>query len=257
MTLPASCRSDQSSRGLLLPNLTLGGAEQMALDALLLEQSWSRELTQPVLRFYRWIRPSLSLGRHQRQIPGSWLSLASRGQLDLIRRPSGGGSVLHAGGLTYALIWPNPPRQRREAYRQVNHWISQGFASLGIRLNAGDAPAQAGAIDCFARSTAADLVDADRTKRIGSAQFWQHGHLLQHGEIPLTPPADLWQAVFGTEPPQWRPAAPEASAVEQALVSSFGAALSDHDWTDQPLSDKERRLMQQGAERYRLDASAL
>ena len=165
--------------------------------------------------------------------------------------------MLHAGGLTYALVWPGAPRQKREAYLQVNRWLTAGFAELGVSLNPGNSPAEPGAINCFGRSTAADLVDPQGTKRIGSAQFWQHGHLLQHGEIPLTPPADLWQAVFGTEPPQWRPAAPEASAVEQALVSSFGAALSDHDWTDQPLSDKERRLMQQGAERYRLDASAL
>ena len=257
MTLPASCRSDQTSRGLLLPNLTLGGAEQMALDALLLEQSWSRELTQPVLRFYHWIRPSLSLGRHQRQIPGSWLSLASTGQLDLIRRPSGGGSVLHAGGLTYALIWPNPPRQRREAYRQVNHWIRRGFARLGISLRAGDTPAQADEIDCFARSTAADLVDTDKTKRIGSAQFWQHGHLLQHGEIPLAPPPELWQAVFGTTPAGWTKTPPDGSAVAEALLSSFSEGLSMSEWTHRALSDEERRLMLQRAEGYRVDPSAL
>ena len=83
------------------------------------------------------------------------------------------------------------------------------------------------------------------------------GHLLQHGEIPLNSPADLWQAVFGTDPPQWRPSAPDASAVETALISSFSEGLSNHDWADQPLSSEERTLMQQGAERYRLDASAL
>ena len=257
MTLPASCRSDDFRQGRLLPSLTLSGAEQMALDALLLEQCWAQGQKQPVLRFYLWSRPSLSLGKHQRDIPESWLSLARTGQLDLLRRPSGGGAVLHAGGLTYALVWPGAPRQKREAYLQVNRWLTAGFAELGVSLNPGNSPAEPGATNCFGRSTAADLVDPQGTKRIGSAQFWQHGHLLQHGEIPLTPPADLWQAVFGTEPPQWRPAAPEASAVEQALVSSFAAGLSDHDWTDQPLSDKERRLMQQLAERYRLDASAL
>ena len=257
MTLPASCRSDDFRHGRLLPSLTLSGAEQMALDALLLEQCWAQGQKQPVLRFYLWSRPSLSLGKHQRDIPESWLSLARTGQLDLLRRPSGGGAVLHAGGLTYALVWPGAPRQKREAYLQVNRWLTAGFAELGVSLNPGNSPAEPGAINCFSRSTAADLVDPQGTKRIGSAQFWQHGHLLQHGEIPLTPPVDLWQAVFGTEPPQWRPAAPEASAVEQALVSSFAAGLSDHDWTDQPLSDEERRLMQQRAERYRLDASAL
>ena len=257
MTLSASCRSVHSRHGRLLPHLTLNGAEQMALDALLLQQCWTGGHQQPVLRFYGWNRPSLSLGRHQREIPEAWRSLARTGELDLLRRPSGGSAVLHAGGLTYALVWPEAPRQKREAYRQVNHWLTAGFAKLGVSLNSGVAHAEAGTMNCFARATAADLVDRQGTKRIGSAQFWQHGHLLQHGEIPLNSPADLWQAVFGTDPPQWRPSAPDASAVETALISSFSEGLSNHDWADQPLSSEERTLMQQGAERYRLDASAL
>ncbi|KZR86852.1 lipoate--protein ligase family protein [Synechococcus sp. MIT S9504] len=257
MMLPASCSSEPSRHGRLVPNLTLNGAEQMALDALLLEQCWTKGQNQPILRFYNWKRPSLSLGRHQRDIPDPWLNLARTGQLDLLRRPSGGGAVLHAGGLTYALVWPEAPRQKREAYLQVNRWITAGFAQLGVSLHPGDSPAEAGAINCFARSTTADLVDGHGTKRIGSAQYWQHGHLLQHGEIPLTPPADLWQVVFGNDPPRWTPASPDASAVQSALISSFSKGLSTHDWTDQPLSPEERSLMQQGGERYRLGVSAL
>ena len=257
MTLPTSCRSEHSRQGRLLPNLTLNGAEQMALDALLLKKCWTKEQNQPILRFYSWNRPSLSLGRNQQEIPDPWRSLSRAGELDLLRRPSGGGAVLHAGGLTYALVWPEAPRKKREAYLQVNRWITAGFATLGVSLNPGEAPAQAGASNCFARSTAADLVDRQGTKRIGSAQFWQHGHLLQHGEIPLTPPADLWHSVFGTDPPQWTPTAPDVSAVKRALISSFGTGLSNLAWIDQPLSSEERTSMQQEAERYRLGASAL
>lgn len=257
MTLPASCRSKPSRQGRLLPNLTLNGAEQMALDALLLEQCWTNGQNQPILRFYGWKRPSLSLGKHQQEIPDLWLSLARTGQLDLLRRPSGGGAVLHAGGLTYALVWPEAPRRKREAYLQVNRWITAGFAQLGVSLHPGDSPAEAGGINCFARSTTADLVDKHGTKRIGSAQFWQHGHLLQHGEIPLIPPAGLWQAVFGADPPQWLPAVPDVSAVETTLISSFGLGLSTEDWTDQPLSVEECTLMHQGAQHYRLDPSEL
>ena len=256
MTLPASCRSDDFRHGRLLPSLTLSGAEQMALDALLLEQCWIQGQKQPVLRFYLWSRPSLSLGKHQRDIPESWLSLARTGQLDLLRRPSGGGAVLHAGGLTYALVWPGAPRQKREAYLQVNRWLTAGFAELGVSLNPGNSPAEPGAINCFSRSTTADLVDPQGTKRIGSAQFWQHGHLLQHGEIPLAPPRELWQAVFGTTPAGWTTAAPDGSAVEQALLASFSEGLSTSEWTHQALSEEERRVMQQRAEGYRVDPSA-
>ncbi|QNI59283.1 lipoate---protein ligase [Synechococcus sp. BIOS-U3-1] len=257
MTLPTSCRYEHSGRGRLLPHLTLNGAEQMALDALLLEQCWTQGHNQPILRFYSWNRPSLSLGWNQQEIPDPWRDLSRTGELDLLRRPSGGGAVLHGGGLTYALVWPEAPRQKREAYLQVNRWITAGFATLGVGLNPGDAPAEAGAIHCFGRSTAADLVDTQGGKRIGSAQFWQHGHLLQHGEIPLTPPTDLWRTVFGTDPPLWTPTTPDFLTIERALISSFGKGLSNLTWIDQPLSSEERTLMQQGAERYRLGASAL
>ena len=37
MTQPASCRSEQRNSGRVVPTLVLDGAEQMALDALLLE----------------------------------------------------------------------------------------------------------------------------------------------------------------------------------------------------------------------------
>ena len=160
----------------------------MAFDALLLEQCQTTNNPGPVLRFYLWEGAWLSLGRHQTPRSSHWLDLVRRGSLKMIRRPSGGGAVLHGGGLTYALIWPHPPRQRREAYRRVNAWISSGLARLGLELSQGDDPALAGNQNCFASATTADLVDPLGHKRIGSAQFWQRGHLLQHGEIPLRRP---------------------------------------------------------------------
>ena len=106
----------------------------MAFDALLLEQCQSEKNRGPVLRFYLWEGAWLSLGRHQTPRSNHWLSLVRNGSLKMVRRPSGGGAVLHGGGLTYALIWPDPPRQRREAYRRVNAWISSGLARLGLGL---------------------------------------------------------------------------------------------------------------------------
>ena len=34
----------------------------------------------------------------------NWNELARHGRISLVRRPSGGRAVIHAGGLTYALI---------------------------------------------------------------------------------------------------------------------------------------------------------
>ena len=153
----------------------------------------------------------------------------------MVRRPSGGGAVLHGGGLTYALIWPHPPRQRREAYRRVNAWISSGLARLGLELHPGDDPALAGSQDCFASATTADLVDPLGHKRIGSAQFWQRGHLLQHGEIPLAPSQQLWEDVFGAAPPCWQPTAPSAARVEAALTEAIAELWPGLRWCVTPI----------------------
>ncbi|MGB1776066.1 MAG: lipoate--protein ligase family protein [Synechococcus sp.] len=182
------------------------------------------------VRFYHWDGPWLSLGRHQRTIPPHWKALAEAGELSLVRRPSGGDAVLHHGGLTYALIWPEAPRQRQQAYQDACGWLIEGFAALGCDLRFGDSPAVAGGDNCFARATAADLIDGQGAKRIGSAQRWQRGRLLQHGEILLDPPAELWRRVFGEEPP---PAAgPEVprDGLDQHLIQTLIRQWDQLEW---------------------------
>ena len=137
MSIPASCRSEFGTHGRLIPAVAGQGPDHMAFDALLLEQCQTTNDPGPVLRFYLWEGSWLSLGRHQTPRSNQWLDLVRNGRLKMVRRPSGGGAVLHGGGLTYALIWPHPPRQRREAYRRVNAWISSGLARLGLELHPG------------------------------------------------------------------------------------------------------------------------
>ena len=153
------------------------------------------------LRFYQWPRPTLSLGFHQQRLPAHWLELAASGVIDLVRRPSGGRAVLHGGDLTYALIWPTPPPQRSEAYRRACRWLQRGFAAIDLPLGFGEAAFNRDRDSCFATSTAADLIHADGSKRIGSAQLWRRGALLQHGSILIQPERALWREIFGVDPP--------------------------------------------------------
>ena len=239
MSIRTPSMTSDPAQGRLLPLLCADGHEQMALDALLLE----RAHTTPLLRFYRWRGPWLSLGRHQQHWPAHWNAMAAAGRLSLVRRPSGGRAVLHAGGLTYALIWPQAPRRRREAYRDACQWLIDGFQALGDDLHFGDEPARSEGSNCFARSTVADLVDARGIKRIGSAQRWLHGRLLQHGEILLDPPAQLWQEVFEEE----APAAASASIPREGLDQHLRAALQqrwpERQWREQALTPEERQAL--------------
>jgi lipoate-protein ligase A len=210
-----------------IPPLRLGGAWQMAIDSWLLDRAAlaSTPGHGAIVRLYRWQRPTVSLGFHQRRIPGHWWELAAAGVIDLVRRPSGGRAVLHAGDLTYALVWPQASPQRREAYELACGWLLHAFAALGQPLRFGHQAASRERSSCFATSTAADLVQQDGAKRIGSAQLWRRGCLLQHGSILLSPPAGLWRQLFGHEPPALAPLPLAAAALEECLRESAGRHL--------------------------------
>lgn len=203
-----------------IPSYTLPGAWQMAIDAWLLEQVVSGQRQGPLLRFYRWSRPTLSLGKHQRSLDPAWRHLAAAGELELVRRPSGGAAVLHGGDLTYAFIWPNPPRRRREAYLLSCRWLQEAFAAMDQPLRFGASPCRSDQTHCFASSTAADLVHANGLKRIGSAQLWRNGSLLQHGSVAIAPDLRLWQAVF-QEPAPCLPSLPLSGEPLESHLMAF------------------------------------
>ncbi len=186
----------------LINSLCMPGPEQMALDVLLLEKSLKEKTPIPKLRFYYWRDSWLSIGKNQSVIPPQWKDLVQEEKLKIVRRPSGGGAVLHSGGLTYAMIWPGAPRKRRLAYAMCCEWLIKGFRKLGIPLRLGDEIGLAGCTNCFSRATSADLIDDQGYKRVGSAQLWRSGNLLQHGEIILDPPPQLWMEVFGEPAPR-------------------------------------------------------
>lgn len=226
----------------------------MACDAWLLQRAVAG-CREPVLRFYRWSRPTLSLGYHQRLLEPHWPALAAAGLIDLVRRPTGGRAVLHAGSLTYALIWPAAPRDRIAAYRRACGWLQAGFAGLGLPLQFGSRAGRGQPSNCFALGTSADLCHANGVKRVGSAQLWRRGQLLQHGSVLVAPPAALWQQVFARAAPAL-PALPwpalshdpeaQLTALEQHLIAAarqqLPAALGLQEEGDQQAQPRQTPL---------------
>lgn len=157
----------------------------MALDhALALE----RPEGGAVLRFYRWERPTVSLGRHE-PVRGRYrLEAAEAEGVVFVRRPTGGRAVLHHRELTYSVVLPlRALGGLRNAYRRINRGLLRGLAELGAPATlaeSGGTGLSPSAGPCF-RAPAAGEVTSGGRKLVGSAQARVGSSLLQHGSLLL------------------------------------------------------------------------
>ena len=232
---------------LYLNPLKLIGPEQMAIDLFLLEKSFTEKNFHMALRFYTWDGDWLSIGKNQKGLPSTWLKLLKNKTLNIVRRPSGGKAVLHSKGLTYALIWKYPPKNKKESYLKTTQWLKDGFKKAGLDLFFGSQSVKPSNSNCFASSTLADLVDKDKNKYIGSAQYWKKGHLLQHGEILLEPSKQLWGKVFNTDPPKIREELKDKDRIILFLKESFIKTWPNLKWSDYKLDKWDQEIIKRMA----------
>lgn len=159
------------------------GHDNMARDAAMLDEV--RSGGAPMLRLYRWVRPTLTLGRFQDDAEVDHDACAQRG-VDIVRRPTGGKALLHGGDLTYAVAMREPggPASTVDGvYRLLARPLIDGLRALGITATVARHDGPAGPV-CFATQQGADLRVSDR-KVCGSAQVRHDGVVLQHGSILL------------------------------------------------------------------------
>ena len=223
--------------------LKLSGPEQMAIDLFLLEKSFIDKNLHMALRFYSWDGDWLSIGKNQTKLPPTWLELLKNKKLKIIRRPSGGNAVLHSRGLTYALVWRNPPKNKKKSYLKTAQWLKDGFKKAGVDLFLGNQPVNISNSNCFSTSTFADLVDKENNKHIGSAQYWKKGHLLQHGEILIEPSKQLWKKVFNTDPPKIKKELKEKDKIIYFLKESFIKTWPNLQWYDYKLEKRDKDII--------------
>ena len=208
------------NQALIISTLKLSGVEQMALDLHFLDKTISEVKILFTLRFYHWEGDWISLGYHQKVIPPHWEKLLENGVIKIVRRPSGGGAVLHSGGITYALTFKKSS-YKSFSYELVNNWLIKSFNELGLPLERGHLKKSLIKENCFGSSYVSDLVDEYGFKRIGSAQYRKKGAFLQHGEIQLTPPRDLWIKLFEEEPPKKVGLSLDNEGIIKYLINSF------------------------------------
>ena len=158
------------NHALIFSTNNLSGFDQMALDLNSLDQTITNPEIILTLRFYYWTGDWLSIGYHQKEIPSHWERLQLDGEIKIVRRPSGGGAVLHSGGITYALTFKKT-YYKVLSYEMVNNWLIKSFRELGLDLQNGNSRKSTITSNCFGTSLISDLVDQNGYKRIGSAQY--------------------------------------------------------------------------------------
>lgn len=190
---------------LTLPTRTAGAPENMALDFLLLRR-WSGPVACR-FRHYDWRRPALTFGYSQKiSLVRSLLPMDT--DVELCRRPTGGGLVDHRADWTYALVvprghpWEEMPAA--QSYRGVHEALSAALAQQQVPTAvkpdclppAEDQNGRTGGV-CFQRAERYDVVHpASGVKIAGAAQKRTKEGLLFQGSIwrPATGEGVDWEA---------------------------------------------------------------
>lgn len=175
------------------------GAENMQIDAELLDRAIRERLKEPIFRLYGWSPACISLGRNQRDDFLDYAQLKSLG-IDVVRRLTGGRALLHDDEITYSLICPVSYLPHGEnvtgSYKDICQIFIDKFLEIGIELTFGTDKGVHTKFDyCMLVSAGADLCCQGK-KLIGSAQFRKEGYILQHGSILYNYDRELLEKIF-------------------------------------------------------------
>ena len=153
----------------------------------------------PVLRFYTWERPTLSLGYFQDYERVVSEPFVVHNKIDVVRRITGGRAVLHDIEVTYAVVSLNtvfPSRTLQETYQLIAEALHRGLQQWGILETSLSFHAEPRSYrqlpQCFVGVSRYEI-HQNRRKIIGSAQKRSRDRFLQHGSILLDFNATLQQ----------------------------------------------------------------
>jgi len=173
---------------LIVDKKPLSGSLNMAVDDFLFRSLSSEPQTN--LRFYRWERPTVSLGYSQDIRKVVNVEYCQKQGIDIVRRMTGGKLVLHHKEVTYSLCSSDKETFTStlvDSYRLISQALLRGFEKMGLDSYLADAPPNSyvrGNLPCFSYP-ARDEIEVDGKKIVGSAQKRAGSKFIQHGSIPL------------------------------------------------------------------------
>ncbi len=160
------------------------GPENMSLDEAAFQLLIEGKLVRPVLRFYTWSEPCITIGYFQKYCDFV-------GKIPVVRRLTGGLAVNHSTDISYSLVVSEEylpcARDQQKTYRIIHSALRQGLLNAGIATeycsNDGDLKTPM----CVASVFAHDLAIKGR-KVLGSCQRRRGNVLLQQGSLHVTFP---------------------------------------------------------------------
>ena len=172
------------------------GSLNMEIDTQMLEHAISTSEKDILFRLYGWSPMCISLGRNQKD---DFLT----GEIDAVRRLTGGRALLHDDEITYCCVAPAdaiPNGQSVvDSYKYISGILIDFFKTLGVELDFGENKRVSTHYDyCMLLSTGADVCYKGQ-KIIGSAQCRKNGYILQHGSILFGYDKELLENLFKEE----------------------------------------------------------
>lgn len=219
------------------------GTRHMACDEALLAHA-----DMSTLRTYTWDRDCCSLGYFQNH---SSVRQSFNQDLQLVRRITGGGAILHSNEVTYCLIakrGSEVPQRSADIFTLLHGAIVAELQNHGVDVSLN--PKQRGDkhydqdVRCFASPAVNDIMQG-QAKMLGSAARSFQDRVLVHGSLKLSSnPWDAEQVVgCGLD---------EQSAI-QVLTTAISTALKLPTHTGALSADEEAQIERYHAARYGSD----
>lgn len=183
-------------------------ARNMAVDEALL-----RLCRVPVLRFYQWSEPAVSIGYFQK------LEDVPEGRT-FIRRYTGGGLVDHAADFTYTVVTPKDHALYAMgtacSYEAIHRAVAQALEELGCVSVLAEKASEVESGACFAKPVKFDVVSGVR-KLAGAAQRRTREGCLHQGSVLVDSISfERMTDTFGRRLAPLLGESPEASSLEAA-----------------------------------------
>ncbi|MGB8952127.1 MAG: lipoate--protein ligase family protein [Candidatus Aminicenantales bacterium] len=183
---------------LLVDDIPLKGSLNMAIDEFLFNSLTDEP--QTCVRFYRWERPTISIGYSQNVTQAVNLDFCRSHGIDVVRRITGGKLVLHHQEVTYSICSSDTgifTQTLKDSYRLISLALMRGLEKMGLQpVLAAETPSDyvRKSLLCFSHP-AQNEVEVGGKKIVGSAQKRMGSRFLQHGSIPMAYEKELLESV--------------------------------------------------------------